>query len=212
MPKTASFQQHAKQYDEWFRKNHLVYKAELKAIKSLVPIDGYGMEIGVGTGRFAFPLGIKWGVDPSSKMMEIAQKRGINVVGGVAEKLPFSESLFDFVLMVTTVCFLDDINNAFMEAYRVVKKDGYFIIGLLDRNSPLARIYLKNKNENIFYKESTFYTVDEVVEDMKLSGFDNFDFRQTIFQHPSKIIENEPVRSGYGEGLFTVIRGRKKSI
>ena len=212
MPKIAPFQQYTSQYDEWFRKNRLAYEAELRAIKSLAPTDGYSMEVGAGTGRFAFPLGVKVGVDPSSKMIKIAQKRGINVVLGVAEKLPFVNSKFDYVFMVTTVCFLDDISDAFKEVYRVVKKGGYLIIGLLDRNSFLGRTYLKGKNKNVFYKESTFYTVDEVIEIMKQAGFDNFEFRQTIFQNPSKITENEPVKSGYGEGLFAVIRGRKKLV
>ena len=65
--------------------------------------------------RFAAPLGIRLGVDPSLEMSRIAQKRGIDVVHGRAEDLPFDDTSMDFVLMVTTLCFLDDVEQAFAE-------------------------------------------------------------------------------------------------
>src|SRR6202011_4339241 len=63
--------------------------SELRAVRGLLPKDGVGMEIGVGSGRFAAPLGIRYGVDPSVKMRTLAQARGIEAVEGVAEKLPY---------------------------------------------------------------------------------------------------------------------------
>ena len=65
MPKIVPFQKYAARYERWFEKNHWVYEAELKAVRSLLPEGQYGMEIGVGTGKFAAPLGVKIGVDPS---------------------------------------------------------------------------------------------------------------------------------------------------
>ncbi len=47
--------------------------AELAAVESLWPATGQGLEIGVGTGRFAVPLGIKIGVEPARAMAEIAK-------------------------------------------------------------------------------------------------------------------------------------------
>ncbi len=108
----------------------------------MIPTGGYGMEIGVGTGRFAEPLGIKTGVEPSKRMREIAQRRGIQVLYGVAEELPFEDFRFDFVLMVTTVCFVDDIGKALLEAHRVLSDGGFLIIGFIDRNSIMGKIYL----------------------------------------------------------------------
>ncbi|MCD6569453.1 MAG: class I SAM-dependent methyltransferase [Deltaproteobacteria bacterium] len=210
MPKTSPFEKHVEQYEEWFTKNRWVYEAELRAAKALVPEKGRGVEIGVGTGQFAEPLGIKLGVEPSSRMREIAQKRGIQVLDGIAEKLPFGDSELDFALMVTTICFVDDINKAFQEAYRVLSKGGFLIVGLVDRNSPIGQNYLKHKDESVFYKEATFFSVDEVIEVMDQSGFRDFVFQQTIFRNLSEITETEPVKPGYGEGSFVVIRARKK--
>ena len=112
MPKISPFEKHVDQYEEWFAKNRWVYEAELRAAKDMIPSAGRGVEIGVGTGRFAEPLGIKIGVEPSKRMREIAQNRGIQVLDGMAEKLPFDDSRFDFALMVTTVCFVDDIHRS----------------------------------------------------------------------------------------------------
>jgi ubiquinone/menaquinone biosynthesis C-methylase UbiE len=210
MPKIIPFQKYASRYEKWFEENRGVYQAELNAIRSLVPAGQYGMEIGVGTGRFAEPLGVKVGVDPSSRMRKFARKRGIKVLSGVAEKLPFKDSLFEFVLMVTTICFVDDIDKAFKETFRVLLKGGYLIIGLIDRNSPVGQTYLKLQNKNVFYKEATFYSVNDVLGILKQTGFKDFSFRQTIFRNLSEITDHETVKSGYGEGSFIVIRSKKK--
>ena len=182
----------------------------MRAVKALLPESDRGLEVGVGTGRFAKPLGIKTGLEPSVRMREIARRRGIKVLAGVAENLPFGDGEFDLVLMVTTVCFLDDIHQAFQEAHRVLANDGFFIAGIVDRNSPIGQQYLKHQNESVFYKLATFFSVDEVVKIMRQSGFIDFRFRQTIFRSLSVTDDKEPVKLGYGEGSFVVVRGRKE--
>jgi len=210
MAKILPFEKYTYEYENWFTKNSLVYEAELRAVKELIPESGQGIEIGVGSGRFALPLGIRLGIEPSANMGKIAKVKGIQVLDGVAENLPLKTSEFAFALMITTVCFLDDINKSFQEAYRILKEDGLLIVGIVDRKSPVGQIYLKHQHENVFYREATFYTVDEIVKCMKHSGFRNFDYRQTIFNKLSETTENEPVETGYGKGSFVVICGMKK--
>ena len=212
MPKIAPFEKHVKQYEEWFAKNRWVYEAELRAVKNMIPTVGQGVEIGIGTGRFAEPLGIKMGVEPSKRMREIAQKRGIRVLDGVAEELPFNDSQFDFVLMVTTVCFVDDISKALMEAHRILSPGGFLIIGFVDRSSMLGQTYLSRQSENVFYKDATFFSVGELVDMMNQTGFVDLTFNQTIFKTLSDTTRDEPVKMGYGEGSFVVIRGRKEKV
>jgi SAM-dependent methyltransferase len=210
MPRISPFEKYAEQYESWFEKNRWVYEAELRAVKAMMPLVGSGLEIGVGTGRFAVPLGIENGVEPSKRMRDFAQKRGIRAVDGVAEKLPLGASRFDFVLMVTTVCFVDDINKALVEAYRVLRGNGVIIIGFVDRNSKMGKIYLERQKENVFYREATFVSVAEIVECMRHAGFTDLTFNQTIFGTLADTAEDEPVKPGYGEGSFVVIRGRKE--
>ena len=208
MVRIESFEKYSKQYDEWFIKNQNIYLAELNAIKSLVPSDKFGVEIGVGTGRFALPLGIKVGVDPSRKMAEISRKRGIEVYEGVAEQLPFNDKTFDFVLLVTTICFVDDLEESFKEVYRVLKNDGFIIVGFVDKESDLGKRYQLKRKKSKFYKDATFYLAKEVIDFLRKTNFENFVIRQTVF--PSRTGRIDSVENGYGKGSFVIIKGIKK--
>ena len=210
MVRIEPFERYISEYEDWFEKNHFVYVSELKAVKAQLPENGKGIEIGVGTGRFAAPLGIELGLEPSTRMRRIAEERGIQVVEGVAEDLPFADAQFDFALMVTTICFVDDIDVAFRETRRVLKDTGRFIIGFIDKSSVLGRLYEKGKRENEFYRSATFYSVDDVILRLKRNGFGQFNFVQTIFHPLNKIRGIEPVVNGHGKGSFVVIRAEKE--
>lgn len=206
MPGIDVFEKHIDDYEAWFDKHRFVYESELRAIKEILPVSGMGLEIGVGSGRFAAPLGIRYGVEPSRAMREKARERGIKVIKGVAEALPFGEQEFDFALMVTTVCFLDDMDLAFKEVLRVLKPGGCFIIGFVDRESPLGKLYDKRRDTSTFYKEATFFSVDELVAHLKEAGFRHFTFHQTLFGPLQEIGKSEPVKEGSGEGSFVAIK------
>lgn len=209
MTKIQPFEEYSQKYEDWFEANQYVYLSELEAIRNLLPTEGTGLEVGVGSGRFAEALGVKFGVEPSENMRALAHKRGIDVVDGVAEKLPFGNEQFDFVLMVTTICFVDNIETSFREAYRVLRPNGLIIIGFINRESSIGRIYQQYKEENLFYKDATFYSTDEVILHLSNAGFGNFKFVQTIFRPLEQIKEMEPIKEGYNEGSFIGLRARK---
>ena len=110
MVKIEPFEKYPNRYDDWFEKHKFVYQSEVKALKELLLDFKKGIELGVGTGRFAGPLNIQCGIDPSYRMRQIAGRKGIEVFPGVAEKISFKDETFDLVLMVTTLCFLDDVD------------------------------------------------------------------------------------------------------
>ncbi|OGW29892.1 MAG: methyltransferase type 11 [Nitrospirae bacterium GWC2_57_13] len=209
MPGVTTFDQHSREYEAWFEANPRAYEAELRAIRELLPKQGKGLEIGVGSGRFAAPLGIRYGVEPSKAMRDQARLRGIKVIKGVAESLPFTESEFDHCLMVTTVCFLDDIELAFSEAHRVLRPGGSFLIGFVDRDSPLGRDYLAKQDKSVFYQDATFYSTKELIVHLEKAGFSDFRFHQTLFGPLKDIGVNEPVKEGFGDGSFVVVRGER---
>jgi len=208
MAKIEVFEKYTERYEKWFERNRFVYESELEAVRKVIP-KGKGIEIGVGTGRFASPLEIKYGIEPSRKMGKIAEERGIKVICGVAEKLPLKDSSFDFVLMITTICFVDDIRASFQEVRRVLKPGGYFLAGFIDRESIIGRAYQKNKDKSIFYKEADFYSTDEIINLFKETGFSNFGIVQTVFHDLEDIKHIERAKEGYGEGSFVVIRAVK---
>ncbi|MDF1526869.1 MAG: class I SAM-dependent methyltransferase [bacterium] len=208
MAKTGTFDSQVDRYEGWFEKNNLTYESQVEAVRSVLP-SGSGIEVGVGTGRFAEPLGIKLGVDPSQSMREVARKKGIDVVHGVAEDLPFPDESLDFVLMVTVICFFDDVPEAFREARRVLKPDGSLIVAFIDRDTPTGRIYDANKADSAFYREATFYSAAEVKAMLEEAGFSSTSFVQTIFKYPREMTEPEPVREGFGEGVFCIVKAIK---
>ncbi|RKY63754.1 MAG: SAM-dependent methyltransferase [Candidatus Latescibacterota bacterium] len=206
MPRIEPFEKYSDAYDEWFNKNPDMYRVELEAVRQLVPSSkARGVEIGVGSGRFAVPLGIEIGVEPSRKMAIKAIKQGVKIVTGVAENLPFSKSAFDFALMVTTVCFVDDVVKSFREVFRILKPNGHIIVGFIDRESELGRRYIAKRDESKFYKEATFFSAQEVLQFLKQTGFRDITIRQTLISGLSQ----QAILHGFGKGAFVVIRGAK---
>lgn len=207
MPTKNPFDEHYIRYENWFEKNEYVYKSELKAVKHFIPEHESSLEIGVGTGRFARPLGITTGIDPSQKMLDIAAEKGIDVYQGQGENLPFPADSFDVVLMVTTICFLDDIIKSFNEIKRVLKNGGVFVNGFVDEDSPLGEKYQKFKHKNVFYKHAEFHSAEEILAEMDNCDFKNPEIVQTIFGDLEDVNEVQDFKVGYGEGGFVVIKG-----
>ena len=205
-----AFDQATLEYDEWFETHQWVYKSEVDAVRRFIPETGKGIEIGVGTGRFSIPFGIKIGVEPAKAMAEIARKRGVTVYETKAENLPIRDNSFDFALMVTTLCFLENPLQVLGEIKRILKPDGKIIIGMLDEESPLGRLYKEKRKESKFYRDAKFYSVNQVLDWLKKLEFNNLQTIQTIFKNLSEIQSLEPIEKGFGKGLFVVISGGKK--
>lgn len=205
------FEKNAAEYDRWFDENEAVYKSEILALRDLVPREGIGLEVGVGTGRFAVPLGIRTGVEPAKAMADMARKRGIEVHEARAEKLPFGEESFDFVLMVTVLCFLEDPLLALLEAKRVLKPSGLIIIGMIDRDSPLGEEYERKRITSKFYRNARFLSADQVMGMLKGLDFCCIAVSQTIFGHRNGLELIEPFEAGHGRGAFVAITAKKGS-
>lgn len=203
--KRDAFDAHHVRYEEWFTRHETAYYCELLAIRALVPWRGLGLEIGVGTGRFAGPLGVRVGVDPSGAMLAYAVERGIQGVQGIAEVLPFRSETFDYALVVTTICFVDDPIALLTEAHRVLKPKGTLVIGFVDRASALGEHYQRHQAENVFYRDARFFSATEVEKLLRETGFDKQIWGQTLSKPLAEVQEIEPLREGYGKGGFVVV-------
>ena len=199
------FEEAAVEYDEWFESHKWVYKSEVEAVGRLLPEKGTGIEIGVGTGRFSIPFGIKVGIEPARAMAEIARRRGVFVCESKAEHLPFRNNSFDFTLMVTTLCFLENPLQTLQEIKRILKPHGKTIIGMLDEESPPGKRYREKTKKSKFYKNAKFYPVHLVLTWLRDFKFGKFEIIQTIFKNPGKIQSLEPIEESFGKGLFVVI-------
>jgi SAM-dependent methyltransferase len=192
-------------YDAWFARHRNAYLSELLAIRAFLPCRGLGMEIGIGTGRFAAPLGIKVGVDPSGAMLAYAMARGIAGIQGKAENLPFRDGIFDSVLVVTTLCFVDNVKNMLLEAHRVLKPRASLVIGFVDKDSALGWEYQRHKEESVFYRKATFYSASDVKGLLHDTGFETRAWGQTLFQPLDQTQEIASLQDGHGSGGFVVV-------
>jgi len=207
--RVAAFEAHHDRYEAWFKKHEAAYISELLALRPFVSWEGRGIEIGVGSGRFAAPLGVQVGVDPSPAMLAHAAQRGIEVVAGVAEDLPFADGSFDQALVVTTICFVDSPERMLTEVRRVLKPGGRLAIGFIDRESVLGQNCLVHQAESVFYREATFYSADEVVRLLLKARFSISAWGQTLARPLSETREIEPLRTGRGRCAFVIAAAKR---
>lgn len=202
------FDKYYSRYDAWYDRHKFAFLSEIEAIKKVLPQDKYGLEIGVGTGRFADALGIKMGIDPSARMLDIARDRGINVRLAFGEDIPFLDGTFDYAAIIITLCFVSKPQDVLKEAARVLKKNGIIIIGIIDKESFLGKIYQKKKS--LFYGRANFFSIKEAIALLKAAGFASFLYYQTLSALPEKMTAVEKPKRGFGDGGFVVISGRKR--
>ncbi|MFZ3273534.1 MAG: class I SAM-dependent methyltransferase [Lutibacter sp.] len=212
MDQVNIFNENVVAYEAWYEKYPEVYLSEVAALKEQflkLPENIKGIEVGIGTGRFAKVLGIKEGVEPANEMAAIALKRGIEVVNGTAENLPMRDMYFDFVLFVT-ICHLNSVKQAFKEAYRVLKPKGSIVVGFIDKDQKIGKTYEENRMRSTFFRYANFYSVAQVTKLLKEAGFKDFEYNQTLFGELDEIKEVQIPKQSYGEGSFVVVKAVKK--
>jgi ubiquinone/menaquinone biosynthesis C-methylase UbiE len=163
------FEKYWKRYDSWYDRNAEIFKKEVEFIRKHLGNFKRGLEVGVGTGRFAVELRIECGVDLSNAMLRLARSRGVEVVKADAKFLPFKR-VFDLVLFAFTLCFLDNPAEALRSARDVTVEGGKVVVCTIPRESKLAEEYMRRK-DNPFYSNAKFYSSREVIEMIEKAGF-----------------------------------------
>ncbi len=211
MSQATVFNQHTQEYEEWYERYSEVYESELLAIREQMgklPENIHGIEVGLGTGRFAAPLGIKEGIEPAENMAAVARRRGIEIMEGTAEHLPYKALHFDFVLFVT-ICHFDNLSRAFKEAHRVLKRDGSILVAFIREDGPIGQSYQEKRHKSTFYEHAKFYSAEKVTELLKEAGFKDFDYVQTLFGGLDEVDEVQSPEPGFDRGSFVVVKATK---
>jgi len=199
-----------RRYDNWYEKYKFAYLSEINAIEKIIPKKVSGLEVGVGTGRFASVLNVPFGIDPAKESLKISHQRGVEVALAVGENLPFKNEIFDYLLMVISLSFLHDPRKALLEAKRVLKQKGEIIIGIVDKNGFLGKLYQKKKAEgHPFYREAILFSPSEVIDFLEEADFKILEIYQTIFRLPNELKNVQQPKKGYGDGAFVIISAKK---
>lgn len=180
------FEHRADDHDAWYGRHRHAYRSELRAVRGVLGPFGRALEMGVGTGRFAAPLGIRFGVDPAEAMARKARERGITVVRVIGGRLPFRDVCFDRVLIALTQCFVRSPERALREARRVPVPEGRLVVAFLDPTSPPGRRY-RNRSRGPFYEDVEFQAPDEVRRLLRSAGFRPVEWLQTLSRLPDEL-------------------------
>jgi ubiquinone/menaquinone biosynthesis C-methylase UbiE len=117
---------------------HAVRRMELAKIKSYLENKGDKtiLDLGCGKGFFCSYLYRKnnrvYGIDPSEKDIALAHcvHPHITFNVGYGETLPYADEYFDTVVSVCALEHMQDDGTVLKEVYRVLKKDGIFVLSV----------------------------------------------------------------------------------
>jgi len=214
--KVRVFDSLASDYDAWFEEEgRLIFASEVEALRQVLPLlPKPWIEAGVGSGRFAQSLGIDIGLDPSSKLLEMARNRGISVFLGKGEEMPFQDGVFGTAFFVVTLCFVDAPRKTLGEAARLLKSQGKVVLGLVLKESPWGQLYQRKKETgHRFYRYATFYSYAEVESFLIQTGFLIEKVISTLFQNPGEVYHIESPQQGFFQsaGFTVVLAGKSRS-
>jgi len=135
------------EYDAWYHtpRGAWIGTSEFSLLQSLLqPAAGASLlDVGCGTGWFSRRFaghGLQvTGIDPDPAALAYARSQGGEVtwMEASAMALPFADNRFDYSVAVTSLCFIDEVQQAVYEMWRVSRHA--MVLGLLNRRSLLYR-------------------------------------------------------------------------
>lgn len=193
-----AFSRHAEEYDQWFDSTvgRMLFQMELAAVRLLMKdLVLPFLEIGVGSGRFAKALGIRYGIEPSDALAAMARGRDINVEQAFGEKLPYCANIFGGIFILLTLCFVNDPQRVISEACRVLRRDGGVVIGFINRESPWGKVYLQKRDEgHPIYRHALFFSPAVVANMLINAGMKVEGYSSALLQPPSENLQKEEAR------------------
>jgi SAM-dependent methyltransferase len=143
----ATLMHNPAKYEAWYHtpRGAWIGNAEFSLLQSLLSptADARLLDAGCGTGwfsrRFAGQGLQVTAVDSDPKAIAYARSQGgeVSWMEASATALPFADNSFDYSAAVTSLCFIDDVQQAVQEMWRVSRHG--MVLGLLNRRSLLYR-------------------------------------------------------------------------
>ncbi|OGI12219.1 hypothetical protein A3K64_02710 [Candidatus Micrarchaeota archaeon RBG_16_36_9] len=141
------------------RKEELIYNDYIEMPSTLSLLQNIRekkiLDLGCGVGTLSKILkkrgAIVKGIDISPKMIEFAKQnvKDVEFKVGSVYKLPYKSETFDIVVASLVVHYFSNLNKAFKEIRRVLKKDGIFIFS---SDNPVVNITKRMKGKQQKYR------------------------------------------------------------
>jgi len=170
------------------------YEDIVKTMTEMVDANhGVGLDVACGTGivtrSIAQKMRLVYGIDISmgmlEKAVEYAEERGIGNVcfaRSMAEKLPFTDDVFDGVTCSGVLHLFQDTAEALNEMARVMKKGARLVVQTFVKQdlSNFRKSFERLGGDNPFYVEALeavhFFDVEELERYLSQTGFKGFAF------------------------------------
>ena len=231
----AAFDEHASAYDSWFFDNQNLLTSELKLVARFLDKDSEILSIGCGSGLFEsllakdYDIHIKYGIEPSKDMAEVAEKRGLQVDISPAETCEIAPNKFDIIMFNGSVSYISNLDICIKKAFGALKTGGKLILIDVPKESGFASLYNLASAVDTWehpllahispadpypielVKSANWRTSDEKIALMQANGFVDFEYAQTLLTHPMYANDKvQKVIEGYDRGDYVAICGYKK--
>ncbi|EGJ72466.1 Methyltransferase type 12 [Bacteroides coprosuis DSM 18011] len=230
-----TFDQYAEKYDSWFLENKNVLYSEVKLIAKVLENSGEIFSVGCGSGLFEkilrdeFNINVKYGLEPSTDMAGIAQKRGLEIEINTAEKATYQGKKYDTIIYNGSPSYIKDLDQALKRSFDALKPGGKIILVDVPKESSYGMmynlaysvgswnheltegVYPRNPYPIELVKGANWRTTSEKIEALTQAGFINLQSAQTLTKHPvySDNSIEEPIE-GYDCGDYVAVYGFKK--
>lgn len=197
-----------KEYDAWYETplGSLCDRLEKEGVFALVKPKGLVLDVGCGTGNYTLELAKRGaravGIDSLFDMALFAKtkakKQGLKAhfVVGRGEAMPFKNHVFDGALSITTLCFASNAKMAVDEIKRVVKPEGYVVLGELNKLSYWAVLRrIKALFKESIYSEARVFSLRKLKGLLEEAGVKNLKWSSCLYFPP---IDSEWFLKGYG--------------
>jgi SAM-dependent methyltransferase len=123
-------------------------------------ITGRTLDVGCGIGDFLKFRKNTIGVEKNPMLIRLCRERGLDVVESSNDRLPFKDASFDSVMLDNVLEHLSDPTELLLEARRVLRVGGIFLIGV-----PASKGFKMDPDHKVYYDEK------RLIELLTLHGF-----------------------------------------
>lgn len=158
----------------------------IQVLKDYIEIGGKVLDIGSGTGWIARKIRKDYDIaqlDISYGMCKFSKKHG-DAINADFHKLPLKENSFDAVISSYALHWANNLELAFEEVNKIIKKNGLFIL-ILPIHGSLKEV------EEAFKSQGTEYIINPFPEEEDIIGNLNKNFRIIKRKHETEILKYE---------------------